>query len=174
VRRLNRKLPDPLAEESQTAESAPTVRQLCEKPGVLVVDDDHLVRIMVQLGLERNGFEVWLASNAQEAFRLYRKHRQFIAVVLLDVRIRGLDGPQTVEALRKLNPEVRVCFMSGTTGTYDPEELLQRYGAYVVTKPFHLDQLANVLRLLANGVPANLLQSCADGRVRQAGRSPPQ
>jgi CheY-like chemotaxis protein len=174
VRRLNRTLPDTPAEQCQTAEGEPTVRQLCEKPGVLVVDDDHLVRIMVQLGLERNGFEVWLASNGQEAFRLYRKHRQNIAVVLLDVRMRGLDGPQTVEALRKVNPEVRVCFMSCNPGTYHPEELLQRYGAYVVTKPFYLDQLANVLRLLANGVPASLLQSCADGGGRQAGRSPPQ
>ncbi len=37
----------------------PTVHRPSEKPGVLVVDDEHMVRIMVQMGLERDGFDVW-------------------------------------------------------------------------------------------------------------------
>jgi hypothetical protein len=58
-----------------------------DQPGVLVVDDDHLVRLMVQLGLERNGFAVWLASNGVEAIEIYRTHRERIAVILLGGRV---------------------------------------------------------------------------------------
>jgi CheY-like chemotaxis protein len=47
---------------------------------------------------------VWLAAGGQEALDLYQRHREAIDVVLLDVRMPGLDGPQTLAALRALNP----------------------------------------------------------------------
>ena len=159
MRPPNHKLVDPPAAGSQAAEGEATLRQPRDKPGVLVVDDEHLVRIMVQLGLERNGFDVWLASSGREAIRLYRKHRGSIAVVLLDVRMPGRDGPQTLDALRELNPGVRACFMSGDTAAYEPEELRQRGAACVIAKPFHLEDLANVLRLLTQGVHAGPLSA---------------
>jgi CheY-like chemotaxis protein len=170
--RRNRKLIDPPAERTQAAEGDPMVRQVREKPGVLVADDDHLVRAMVQLGLERSGFEVWLASNGRQAIGLYRKHRDRIAVVLLDVRMPGLDGPQTLDALRGLNPNVPACFMSGDRGV--SEELRQRSAASFIPKPFHLDHLANILRLLAEGVPADLpspdgVAGMNSARVRESG-----
>lgn len=127
------------------------------KLGALVVDDDCLVGNMVQLGLERNRFDVWLASTGREAIQLYQKHRESIAVVLLDVRMAEMDGPQTLDALRELNAGILVCFMSGDLGDYDREELLQRGAAHVIAKPFRLDQLASTLRLLVQGVPADLL-----------------
>jgi CheY-like chemotaxis protein len=156
VRQPDRKLIDPPAQPTQGAEAEPRVRQFRERPGVLVVDDEHLVRIMVQLGLERNGFNVWLAPDGREAIDLYRQHKDSIAVVLLDVCMPGLDGPQTLDALRNLNPEARACFMSGDTGDDEPEELRQR-GAAVIVKAFLLEELANVLRLVARGLPAGLL-----------------
>jgi CheY-like chemotaxis protein len=73
------------------------------KLGVLVVDDDCHVRLMVQRGLERDGFEVWLAPTGDEAVELYRQLRERISVVLLDVRMPGLDGPATLDALRALD-----------------------------------------------------------------------
>ena len=72
----------------------------------------------------------------REAIDLYREHGEHIALVLLDVRMPGLDGPKTLEALRKLNPEVPACFMTDNTGDYEPQELLQRGATYVITKPF--------------------------------------
>jgi CheY-like chemotaxis protein len=124
------------------------------RPGVLVVDDDHFVRHLVQLGLERDGFEVWLAAGGREAIRLYRQHRESSGVVLLDVRMPGLDGLQTLEALRELNPEVRACFMSGDMGDYGSEGLRQRGAARLIPKPFLLGDLANVLRLVTQGTLA--------------------
>jgi CheY-like chemotaxis protein len=150
---------DPLAENSQPEQGEPTVRKVRDKPGVLVVDDDHLVRSLVQLGLERNGFEVWQASNGREAISQYRAHRDRIAVVLLDVRMPGLDGPQTLAALRELNPEVLACFMSGPGTDSEREEWRRDGAADVIAKPFLLDQLANLLGRLVQGVRPEVLAS---------------
>jgi CheY-like chemotaxis protein len=159
MRQQHREFMDPQVKKSQAAAGNRTVRQPRAKLGVLVVDDEHLVRIMVQLGLEREGFDVWLAANGREAIAVYRAHKEDIAVVLLDVHMPGLDGPATLDALRKRNPEVRACFMSGDTGSYEPDELLQRGAVHVLAKPFRLDDLANILRQLADDVPADLLSS---------------
>jgi len=159
MQRQHRKLMDPPEKKSQASVAYPTVRQFRNKPGVLVVDDEHLVRIMVQLGLERNGFDVWLASNGREAIDLYREHRENIAVVLLDLHMPGLDGSQTLDELRELNPKVLACFMSDDTGAYQPEELRHHGAASIIAKPFFLDDLADILRLLAHGVPADLVPS---------------
>ena len=135
----------PASEKSQAAVALPPTRQFGTKPGVLVVDDEHLVRIMVRLGLERYGFEVRLAASGREAIDLYRENRENTDVVLLDVRMPGLDGPQTLDALRRMNPDVLACFMSGDTGAYTREDLLKCGAAHFVAKPFSLDQLANIL-----------------------------
>jgi DNA-binding NarL/FixJ family response regulator len=128
-----------------------------DKPGVLVVDGDPLVRVMVHLGLERNGFEVWLATSRRQAVELYHEHKERIAVVLLDVRVPTTDGLATLHALRELNPAVRACFLSCDGSAFQPEELIRGGAAYVIVQPIGLDALANILRLLANGVPADLL-----------------
>jgi CheY-like chemotaxis protein len=159
MRRLNGRATDSPAESNPAAQDEAAGGPPRERPGVLVVDDEHLVRVIVQLGLERDGFEVWTAASGREAIDLYQEHREDIAAVLLDVRMPGLDGPATLDALRELCPEIRACFMTGGPVAYDPEALRQRGAAYFIAKPFHLDHLANVLRLLVQAAPADLLPS---------------
>jgi CheY-like chemotaxis protein len=129
---------------------SPTAEQL-EKVGVLVVDDSNLVRTMVQLCLERSGFNVWAASSGREAIDLYREHQDHIAVVLLDVQMPGLDGPATLDCLRELNSEIVACFMSGDTGAYRPEDLIRRSAAPIIAKPFMPSDLVDTLWHVAHG-----------------------
>lgn len=119
------------------------------KPGVLAVDDDASVRAVVVAGLRHEGFEVWLAADGREALEIYQRHRATIDVVLLDVRMPSLDGPQTLAALRKLNPGVCCCFMSGDPGSYSPDDLLRLGAAQLFRKPFQLAEVASGLRRLA-------------------------
>jgi CheY-like chemotaxis protein len=117
--------------------------------GVLAVDDEGCVRGLLDVGLRLHGFSVWLAADGREALELYRRHGPSIAVVLMDVRMPGLDGPQTLAALQELNPQVRCCFMSGDFGGYTEEGLRSLGAAVVIPKPFQLDEMARVLRELA-------------------------
>jgi DNA-binding NtrC family response regulator len=115
------------------------------KYGLLVVDDEDGVRGVLNVGMQHHGFAVWLAADGQEALDLYRRHRETIDVVLLDVRMPGLDGPRTLAALQELNPRVRCCFMSGNPGTCTEEGLRRLGAATVLPKPFRLDDVALVL-----------------------------
>lgn len=130
-------------EESQVR--AAPVEDRPRPAGVLVVDDDGLIRSMLGTGLRQQGVRVWLAANGREAVEVYGRHAGEIDLVLLDVRMPGLDGPQTLAALEKIDPRVRCCFMSGDTGTYTSRELLRPTVLRVFRKPFRLDDVAEVL-----------------------------
>lgn len=113
---------------------------------ILVVDDEAIVRQMLEVVLRRSGFGVLLAADGPEALALYERHRPRIAVVLLDVRMPGLDGPQTLAALRQFDPGVRCCFMSGDTKCYSEQELLAQGAVCFFPKPFRsLDGLTQTL-----------------------------
>ena len=114
---------------------------------VLVVDDEEFLREMLRVALRQYGFAVRLASGGSEAVELYRAHRRTIAVALVDVQMPGMDGPATLAALRQINPQVRCCFMSGSTGKYTAEELLGMGAGHVLDKPFSsLGLLSGYLR----------------------------
>jgi DNA-binding response OmpR family regulator len=117
----------------------------CHKLGVLVVDDDEGLLILLQRVLQKHGFAVWSAPNGASALELYRRQRAQIQVVLLDVRMPGMDGPSTLAELQRINAGVACCFMSGCTGDYGPTELLGRGARHVFEKPFHIDEMVRVL-----------------------------
>jgi CheY-like chemotaxis protein len=120
-----------------------------ERPGILVVDDEPAIRTLLQLVLEKQGFAVFLAANGLQALECDQRCRSTIAVVLLDVRMPGWDGPQTLTALQQLNPALCCCFMTGGAGGYTVEDLLERGPARVFPKPFRLGELAADLEQLA-------------------------
>jgi len=80
-------------------------------PALLVVDDNRSFLAMLGEGLRPFGLQVWLAGGAQEALRIYRQNRGHIGVVLLDVSMPDLDGPETLGLLRKVDPTLVCCFM---------------------------------------------------------------
>jgi CheY-like chemotaxis protein len=117
-----------------------------EKPGVLVVDDEPHVRQLLELVLSREGLPVWSASGGRAAVELYCCNQGLIGVVLLDVKMPGLDGPATLAALQQINPHIRVIFITGNIGEYSPEALLAMGAAAVVQKPFDLAEVCQAVR----------------------------
>jgi CheY-like chemotaxis protein len=122
-------------------------------PGILVVDDDAATRDLVGVALRQDGFDVWPAADGLEALQHYWRHRAAIDVVLLDVRMPGLDGPQTLAALREMNPHLRCCFMTADAGQYTEEALLACGAAALLHKPFRLPEAARLLRQMADAAP---------------------
>jgi CheY-like chemotaxis protein len=112
---------------------------------VLVVDDDEAVLNVLATGLTALGFRVRCAGHGMQGVDEYKRQRA--DVVLLDVRMPGLDGPLTLQALQRLDPAVRVIFMTGYAADYAPEDLLGLGAVGFLTKPFGLADLAGALRL---------------------------
>jgi CheY-like chemotaxis protein len=120
--------------------------------GILVVVDEAGVRGVLSAVLRQRGFVVWLAADGIEALEQYGRNRDAIDMVLMDVRMPGPDGPQTLGALRQLDPQVRCCFMSGELGHYTAQGLRDLGAVRVFTKPFRLPEVAQELWEMAHGL----------------------
>ncbi len=148
------------------AESDPPVGPSDARKGVLVVDDEAGIRELLRVALPHQGFRVWLAASGQEAVEIYRKQRDKIVAALLDVQMPGPSGPETMEALRQINPRLPCSFMTGCPDSNRTLEWLVQSGVPILPKPFALEKLGQVLRRLAGGgeeSPArlgNLVSSC--------------
>jgi PAS domain S-box-containing protein len=82
---------------------------------VLVVEDEDGVRGLAVLILQSYGYKVLEASNGKEALQLVEKHQDGIDILVTDVVMPGMGGPDLAEALRPRFPHMKVLFASGYT-----------------------------------------------------------
>lgn len=125
--------------EVQTELNTPS--QPSRHHGVLVVAADEGMRDMLNVWLRHKGYGVWIAATGLEGVDLYEHYRDAISVVLLDVSMPVMDGPQTLIALRQLNPRICCCFMSDKLDGYTGKSLLDMGAEEVLRKPFRLVDL---------------------------------
>ncbi len=86
---------------------------------ILLCEDEELVRRMTKDVLGRLGYEILEAANGKEALALMERERPDLDLLITDVVMPELSGPQLVQELRRTNPDLLVLFVSG----YAPEEL---------------------------------------------------
>jgi len=117
---------------------------------VLVVDDDEPVRELAQEYLERAGMAVHGASGGAEALELLRKEAPEIDVVILDLRMPGLDGIQVLEQIRRDHADLPVVLASGHSRAESAERAGQLAPAGYLEKPYTPEELVEaVSRALA-------------------------
>jgi CheY-like chemotaxis protein len=116
------------------------------RQGILPAEDEPALRALLERALRQDGFRVWAAGDGVEALALFQQHRSEIGLVLLDVQMPRLDGPQTLLALQQLAPGLRCCFMTGDLGTYSDAELRRLGADRIFRKPFALDMLTRYAR----------------------------
>jgi CheY-like chemotaxis protein len=112
---------------------------------VLVADDDKHIRFLLDRTLCQAGFAPLVAADGHEGVEMFRRHRDEVRVVLLDVNMPGLDGPGALAQIRQIAPQVPCCFMTGYTDHYGVDNLLALGAARVFDKPFLLDDLIETL-----------------------------
>ncbi|GAO03733.1 sigma-54 dependent transcriptional regulator [Anaeromyxobacter sp. PSR-1] len=116
---------------------------------ILVVDDEKLIRWSVAERLQRGGYEVLSAESGEQALEMVAATPP--DVMLLDVRLPGIDGVQTLQRALSLHPEVAVLMMSAHS-TVDIAVEAMKHGAIdFLVKPFPFQQLDEAVeRALAN------------------------
>jgi PAS domain S-box-containing protein len=138
----------PAQPEAQSPDRAIEVPSVPHGRGetVLIVDDEHFVRQITQDTLESYDYRVLQAADGVEALSVYSEHQHDcrIAVVVMDMMMPRLDGPATIKALMKINPEI--CII-GTSGISDYAATARALGAAAfVPKPYTADTLLTVLK----------------------------
>lgn len=116
----------------QNAPAAPTGKT------VLLVDDDESMRRVTRRILARNGFRVLEAEHGADALRVAAAHEGDIDLLVTDILMPGIRGPELVAELMVRSPDLRVLYMSGYT-----DEDLSRWGlesgVAFIHKPFTSD-----------------------------------
>jgi PAS domain S-box-containing protein len=112
---------------------------------IMVVDDEADIREVTAKTLESNGYRVIAARNGYEAVDIYRREGNEIDLVLTDMVMPNLDGPDTIRELMKINPQVRVVATSGVKTT---DKLVEATGVGAksfLPKPYTADKLLSVI-----------------------------
>jgi PAS domain S-box-containing protein len=116
---------------------------------VLVVEDEDLVRKIVRRVLEDAGYQILVATDGEEALELVDAYEGAIDLVVSDVVMPRLKGPEMAVRLELRRPGTPVLFMSGYTDNYLVEDRFSRDPALFIAKPFSPTELcARVRRIL--------------------------
>jgi len=115
---------------------------------VLLVDDEPTVRKVLQRVLERAGFAVLIAANADDALEISARFEGTIDLLVSDVVMPATQGPELARMLCARYPQLRVLFVSGYPGARMDSESLS-LSAEFLNKPFSptalADKVASVL-----------------------------
>ena len=112
---------------------------------ILVVDDEESIREITRGTLETFGYTVLTASDGTEALALYADKKNEIAAVLTDMVMPFMDGPATIRALQRMNPQVRIIAASGLgAGQRAGEGALEGVSVFL-NKPYTAEKLLKTL-----------------------------
>ena len=109
-----------------------------DKPYILLVDDDPNISRLVQLYLEKEGFEVRTADRGDDALSEFRKLPPDL--MLLDVMLPGMDGWQVLKAIRKTS-SIPIIMLTAKDETFDKVLGLELGADDYITKPFDTKEL---------------------------------
>jgi PAS domain S-box-containing protein len=122
-----------------------------ERQGILLVDDEAAMIELLRSMLESLDFRVWTARDGLEGLEVYQRHRAEIRLVVTDLAMPRMDGPELIGRIKESEPAVRVICTSGLDAGHRGESLPGVDG--FLFKPFTLGQFLELLKELL-GRPA--------------------
>ena len=90
-----------------------SLRAFRDRPVVLIVDDEAMIRNLARLTLEREGCFVLTAGNGEEALALSRQYPGIIHVLLTDFNMPKMNGVELIKHVSSERPDTRILMMSG-------------------------------------------------------------
>ncbi len=116
---------------------------------ILLVEDEDVLRNLLRDGLQAQGYAVQCAAGGGEALDWARQSHPF-DLVLTDIMMPHMTGPELVDVLRRSHPQLKVIFMSGYAGENNAslQRGLDLPGAVFLQKPFRLNVLWRQVRTL--------------------------
>jgi CheY-like chemotaxis protein len=113
---------------------------------ILVVDDEPLVRNLLQSVLRRQGYTVLLATDGADALEMLKTNWEPVHLVLTDMQMPGMSGLELARRLAADYPRAKVLFMSGHhPETVDPQGEARASAPYL-SKPFSVEVLLGTIR----------------------------
>jgi len=134
----------PSSTESESANEADQTGKaiLVHGETILLVEDEDTIRDLVRDTLARRGYTVLEAATPSAAVRLFREHASQVHLLVSDVLMPEMRGPQLVSTVRQVRPDLPVLYMSGYSDSTFLDPAILR-DAFFIQKPFRPEELAN-------------------------------
>jgi CheY-like chemotaxis protein len=113
---------------------------------VLLVDDEDIIIDVSHKMLKEIGYKVMLAKSGKEAVEIYRKHKDDIDLVILDMIMPDMGGGDVYDALKEIDPDIAVLLSSGYSINGQATQILERGCNGFIQKPFNVSQLSHAIR----------------------------
>jgi CheY-like chemotaxis protein len=111
---------------------------------VLLVEDEEKVRRLITTILKQHGYRVLEAPDGEEALRLHKQCAYRIDLLITDVVMPRMRGPELAERLRERHPDMNVLFISGYTDPSIKNQIVSA-GSHFLQKPFAVDALVRAV-----------------------------
>jgi CheY-like chemotaxis protein len=114
-----------------------------ERKGLLVVDDEKLVRWSIRESL-RKQYRVWTAESAEQAIKMLA-HIKHLDGVLVDIRLPGQSGYEFISQIRMARPELKVFVMTAYDQESAPRQAFSVRADGYLSKPFSMETLHDMM-----------------------------
>jgi PAS domain S-box-containing protein len=142
----------PASDHEEAKEIKVSTEMVKGNEAILLVDDEKGTIQVEELMLKELGYQVIPALSGKQAVDLYREKMVDLDLVALDMIMPEMNGRDTYDALKKINPNVKVLLVSGYSLNKQIEELMDKGCNGFIQKPFDIIQLSQKLReVLGNG-----------------------
>jgi len=138
----------PNAEHKIGPASKPEIESVTPKrqgTTILLVEDDEIMRGLTKKLLQEHDYTVIEADDGTSALELVKSHPGRIDLLLTDVVMRRMSGPELVERLGASHPTLKVVYMSGYTGELMANREVLKPGVTLLEKPFSRNALLNTI-----------------------------
>jgi len=110
---------------------------------VLLVDDEEEFVLALAERLQLRDLDAWVVHNGEQA--LHKIHDDVPDVMLLDLKMPGMDGLEVLRRVKKAHPQIQVVILTGH-GSEKDAEIAQRLGAFgYLQKPLDIDEIVQTL-----------------------------
>ncbi|CRK82612.1 response regulator [Neobacillus massiliamazoniensis] len=114
------------------------------KEKILIVDDQFGIRILLNEVFQKEGYQTFQAANGLQALDILKKHDPDL--VLLDMKIPGMDGIEILKRMKVIDPDIRVIIMTAY-GELNMIQEAKNLGALThFAKPFDIDDIRAAVR----------------------------
>jgi two-component system cell cycle sensor histidine kinase/response regulator CckA len=136
----------PTSEKKMTKEKIVPNKVLKGIETALIIDDQETVITVGKAILSTLGYTVIMAKNGQEAVEIFKSNKEKIDFVILDMIMPGMSGGETYDAIKKINPDVKVILSSGYSLEGQATKILERGCNGFIQKPFNVSDLSRKIR----------------------------
>jgi len=110
--------------------------------GILIVDDEDLVLSVAAEMIRKMGYKVFMAISGREALEIFKRNKNQIELVILDMIMPDISGSQTFDELMALDPSVKVILSTGYSLEGHAAKIMERSCRGVLQKPFTFQTLS--------------------------------